>query len=209
MRIPILFGLACALLTAADYRGSVKSGGLAIPGATVTARQGDRQISTSTDESGNFVFSNMPPGAWNIEVEMMGFASVQQHLEMGDTDTPLNELALKLGANPRPTQSVVTAPAAAVKPAAESSPAATATATPPTQTAAVAGVSGGRSQGGRQQASGQTNTRTGGRGQGQTGAGFQRLEVSQTSQGDGPSGLGAQDAGAGRERIVPGQRKLE
>ena len=199
MRIPILFGLACALLTAADYRGSVKSGGLAIPGATVTAKQGDRQISTSTDESGNFVFSNMPPGTWEIEVEMMGFATVQQHLEMGDTDTPLNELALKLGANPRPTQSVVTAPAAAVKPAAESSPAATATANSPTQSASVAGANGGRSQGGRQQASGQANTRTGGRGQGQTGAGFQRLEVSQTSQGDGPSGLGAQDAGAGQE----------
>ena len=190
IRIPILAGLACALLTAADYRGSVKSAGLAIPGATVTAKQGDRQLSTSTDESGNFVFSNMPPGSWTIEVEMMGFATIPQHLEMGDTDPPMHELVLKLGANPVPVQTISTAPAAATKPVAESSPAAAATANPPSQRAVATGSNGGRPQ---------AAARAGGRGQSQGASGFQRLEVSQTSQGDVSAGFGAQDAGASQE----------
>ncbi len=186
-RILFLAGLACALLTAADYRGSVKSGGLAIPGATVTALQVERLISTSTDESGSFVFANMPPGSWTIEVEMMGFATVRQHLEMGDTDPPLHEMALKLGANPAPVLAASKTPVAeAGKPAAPDSPAPAA--------AVPARV--------RQQRAAAPGGRTSGRSQ--AGGGFQRVEASQTGQVDEAAGFSAPDAGAGGQEIAQG-----
>jgi hypothetical protein len=174
-RVLFLAGLACALSTAADYRGVVKSGDLAIPGATIMAREGNRQLSTSTDESGGFVFANMPPGSWTIEVEMMGFATVQQHLEMGETDPPLHEMALKLGASPAPVLAVSKPPVPeAGKPAAPDSQAPAAAAVPAR---------------GRQQSAAA--------GRSQAGGGFQRVEASQTGQADEAPSLGGQDAGAG------------
>ena len=62
--------LSTGILFATEQRGSVKVGGLPIPGANVTATLGEQKIVTSTDDNGVFIFPNLGPGVWTIEVEI-------------------------------------------------------------------------------------------------------------------------------------------
>ena len=57
----------------AEYHGQVTFGGLAVPGATVTATQGDKQLATTTDPQGLYSFPDLADGKWTIEVRMTGF----------------------------------------------------------------------------------------------------------------------------------------
>ena len=45
-----------------------------IPGATVTAIQGDKKVVTTTDDQGAYSFPDLADGVWNVQVEMLGFA---------------------------------------------------------------------------------------------------------------------------------------
>src|SRR5512143_3941774 len=65
--------LAVSSLLASEHRGFVKSGGMPIPGATVTATKGDKKVVTTTDDQGGYTFSNLEDGVWNVQVEMLGF----------------------------------------------------------------------------------------------------------------------------------------
>jgi hypothetical protein len=65
-------------LPAAEYRGQVTFGGLPVPGATVTATQGDKNASAITDLQGLYDLSDLPEGNWTIEIRMLGFAAVKQ-----------------------------------------------------------------------------------------------------------------------------------
>ncbi len=66
---------ACLLLEANVFAqsGIVKSNGLAVPGATVTAIQNGKSISTTTDETGRYEFAGLAPGSYAFEVRMFGF----------------------------------------------------------------------------------------------------------------------------------------
>lgn len=68
----LLLGLlsisAMPLARASKYYGQVTYGGLPIPGVTVTATQGGKTVSATTDEGGVFHFDDLPDGEWNIEV---------------------------------------------------------------------------------------------------------------------------------------------
>ncbi len=68
--------LSLAVLPAAEHHGTVKSGGLPLPGATVTATQGDKKFATTTDEQGAYAFPDLPDGTWTLQVEMFGFAPI-------------------------------------------------------------------------------------------------------------------------------------
>ncbi len=70
------------------YRGQVTFGGLPVPGATVKATQGTRQFSTTTDQEGLYSFPDLTDGAWTIEVEMTGFASLKQEVAIGPNASP-------------------------------------------------------------------------------------------------------------------------
>ena len=70
------------------YRGQVTSGGLPVPGATVKATQGTRQFSTTTDQEGLYSFPGLTDGTWTIEVEMTGFATLKQEVEIGPNAPP-------------------------------------------------------------------------------------------------------------------------
>lgn len=59
--------------SAFSQSGIVKSGGLPIPGATVTATQGDHKTVTTTDENGRYSFDGLAPGSYALEVRMFGF----------------------------------------------------------------------------------------------------------------------------------------
>jgi hypothetical protein len=69
--------LACTL-SAAEHKGQVKFGGLPVPGATVTATQGDKAVTAITDDQGKYSFPDLADGSWSIQVEMLGFTPLKQ-----------------------------------------------------------------------------------------------------------------------------------
>ncbi len=209
--------LAVVALVASEHHGVVKSNGVPVPGATVTATQGDKKLTTTTDDQGIYSFDDLPDGIWTISVEMLGFAKLSREVGVtAQSASPqwdlklqsLSDLNADLAAakktapvaTPATPTSAGTAtpekPAAAVetKPA---TPAATAATTPAPKAAATA--NGGRpSLRAAQQA-----VQNGGRG------GFQRLDVNasgeQTEAGAGAVDLGGVDVSqSSQDAIVVG-----
>jgi trimeric autotransporter adhesin len=68
---------------AAEHRGLVQFGGLPVPGATVTATQGDKKVAVITDDRGVFTFPDLADGAWNIEVQMLCFEPIKRDVTVG------------------------------------------------------------------------------------------------------------------------------
>ena len=99
-RIPIHFMrllAACLALTglmAAEHHGMVKSGGLPVPGATVTATSGAQKQTTTTDENGRYSFAELADGTWKIEVDMFGFAKLSNEVGIA-FNAPAAEWSLK------------------------------------------------------------------------------------------------------------------
>src|SRR5438046_5555956 len=73
--------LAAGILTAGEHRGVVKLGTLPVPGATVTARQGDKTVAVLTDVRGAYVLGDLADGTWTITVEMRGFVTAQRDVQ--------------------------------------------------------------------------------------------------------------------------------
>ena len=80
--LPLL--LLCCLAYGAQHTGSVKAGEQFVPGATVTATQGARQVVTSTDEKGQYTLE-LGPGEWSVSVRMFGFEEASQTVQDGST----------------------------------------------------------------------------------------------------------------------------
>ena len=72
--------IAVTGLMASEHHGTVKSGGIPVPGATVTAIQGDKKIATTTDDDGAYSFPDLADGVWTIEVQMLGFAKLSREI---------------------------------------------------------------------------------------------------------------------------------
>ncbi len=68
-------------LFGADYRGQVKLGDVAVPGAVIMATQGAAKLSTVTDVDGAFVFLNAAAGTWQVEISMSGFAPIRREMK--------------------------------------------------------------------------------------------------------------------------------
>src|SRR5580700_5086898 len=72
--------LLCLCMTAfaraSSYFGQITFGGLPVPGATITATQGSKTISVTSDEGGVFHFDDLPDGQWKIEVVMQCFQTI-------------------------------------------------------------------------------------------------------------------------------------
>src|ERR1035437_2287424 len=77
------------LLTAAQYNGSVRAADTFVPGATVTARQGDRKVSVFTDENGSYAM-DLALGVWDIQVEMFEFTPEKGQATIGSTAVTKN-----------------------------------------------------------------------------------------------------------------------
>ncbi len=69
--------MAAVSLVASEQHGEVTFGGLPVPGATVTATQGDKKLTAVTDPQGAYSFPDLADGVWTIQVEMLGFAPLQ------------------------------------------------------------------------------------------------------------------------------------
>jgi hypothetical protein len=86
--------VAVSALMASEYHGTVKAGGLAFPGATVAAIQGDKKMVTTTDPQGAFSFSELADGTWTIEVEVLGFEKMARQVGVA-SDAPSADFELK------------------------------------------------------------------------------------------------------------------
>jgi hypothetical protein len=95
LRHAILACLAAFGLAAAEHHGQVKFGGLPVPGATVTAVQGDKKQVAVTDSQGVYSFPDLPDGVWTIEVDMLCFAPLKQDVGVSESaPSPTWELKL-------------------------------------------------------------------------------------------------------------------
>ena len=70
----LILALSGGLLQAAQYTGSVRAADQPVPGAMVTAKQGDAKVIAYTDENGRYTM-DLAPGAWDISVEMFEFTT--------------------------------------------------------------------------------------------------------------------------------------
>lgn len=69
---------AHAAAFASEHHGQVIFNGLPVPGATVTARDSDRTLTTITDQQGLYTFPDLADGAWKLEISMSGFTTLDQ-----------------------------------------------------------------------------------------------------------------------------------
>jgi carboxypeptidase family protein len=175
--------VAVAGLMASEHHGTVKSGGLPVPGATVTATKGDERHVTTTDENGRYAFADLKDGVWKIEVEMLGFTRLSNEVGIA-FDAPAPEWSLKF----LPLSAIVAPPPANIEAAAKPAeqPAAAPAKTP--ATANVAPVPAAPAANANGNARGNQNGGRGGRGQNGTANGgrpslqqamnnFQRVDV--------------------------------
>src|SRR4051812_13185368 len=173
--------LTLSAMLASEHHGVVKSGGLPIPGATVTATQGDKKLVTTTDEQGAYSFPDLADGVWNVQVEMLGFAKVSNEVGIApNAPAPAWDVKLLSAADLKTalTGGPPAAPQPAVTPATEApKPAAPATTSATAQPPARPQQNPGRQGGARPSIRGSQQQAQGG------GRGFQRTEVPASTRG--------------------------
>src|SRR5215471_13116970 len=91
----ILTLLTILPLVASESRGVVKFGRVPLPGATVTATQGDQTEFAVTDADGKYTFPDLADGVWDLKVEMLCFATMKQEITV-TKDAPPTEWNLRL-----------------------------------------------------------------------------------------------------------------
>jgi hypothetical protein len=85
--------LTVAQLPAAEHTGTVKFGGLPVPGASVSATQGGRTRSTITNAQGVYSFSDLQDGPCAVRVEMQLFAAESREIVLPSANVSEWELA--------------------------------------------------------------------------------------------------------------------
>ena len=70
--------------------GLVKSANQPIPGASITATQGDTKVVTTTGENGRYTLPPLAKGAWTIEASMTGFTPVRKQVTDPDVSRSLD-----------------------------------------------------------------------------------------------------------------------
>src|SRR5262245_32242388 len=89
--IVLTFGLLVASTpgrAASEHYGQVTFGTVPVPGATVTASQGDKEVVTSTDQRGVYRFADLADGSWILKVEMIGFSPLSQDVTVAPDSPP-------------------------------------------------------------------------------------------------------------------------
>jgi len=90
-----LVSIAVFGLAAAEHHGQVKFGGQPVPGATVTATQGDKKLVAITDSQGVYSFPDIAEGVWTMTVEMLCFETGKRDIGVSpDAPSPVWDLKL-------------------------------------------------------------------------------------------------------------------
>ena len=90
----IVLLLSAVTLRASDHTGKVTLTGVSIPGATVTAKQGEKSIATISDQNGIYKFTGLADGAWTMTVSMVGFETMTREVTLPSSAEGVWELAL-------------------------------------------------------------------------------------------------------------------
>jgi trimeric autotransporter adhesin len=129
LRSLVAVGLVVFNLFASEQRGLVTFGGLPVPGATVTATQGDKKITALTDPQGAYSFPDLADGVWTIQVDMLGFSTLKNDITVGKETQPatwelkmlpldqIHAVAHSAAPPPPPPQPAATSPGEPQKPA--------------------------------------------------------------------------------------------
>jgi hypothetical protein len=129
LRSLVAVGLVVFNLFASEQHGLVTFGGLPVPGATVTATQGDKKITALTDQQGAYSFPDLADGVWTIQVDMLGFSTLKNDITVGKETQPatwdlkmlpldqIHAVAQSAAPPPSPPQPAATSSAEAPKPA--------------------------------------------------------------------------------------------
>ncbi len=147
--------LVVAGLSASPHQGVVKSNRQPVPGATVTATQGDKKFITTTDDNGAYSFADLDDGVWTLQVEMLGFDGVKREIKVAP-GTPPDEWDLRFQSEQEILAALAPKPAATAPVASTTAPAAPAAPVPASAPAVAS--RGGRN---RQDSSGQTYQQVG------------------------------------------------
>src|ERR1039457_5315982 len=134
-----------AVLAAAHHQGQVTFRALPVPGASVTASQGDHKATTTTDESGTYSLGELSDGNWTVEVSMPGFEKMTREVAISAA-APNAVWELKL--LPLPTQVTRVVPGKGPARTPAQAQAAAAAAAARNQQAAAANNAGGGGGGG-------------------------------------------------------------
>ncbi len=78
-----------------EQHGYVTFGGLPVPGATITATQGEKKFAAVSDAGGVYYFPDLPEGRWKFEVDMLCFAPVEEEITV-EAGSPPPTFELKL-----------------------------------------------------------------------------------------------------------------
>ncbi len=203
----LAFGaLACLValpLAAAEHHGTVKFGGLPLPGATVTLSQGDKKLAAISDGQGVYTFPDVPDGTWALQVEMLCFEPIKQDVAIAP-GAPSPEWEMKLlpldqiKASAPPPAQPSTPPTAAPSTVTTSTPAAAANgaAPPKPSIAAAEDVANGTGKSKNSKSAKPKKGAPAAAGNAPANAtnGFQRTDVNATGSGTPPpadSGIGA------------------
>ncbi|HTB12214.1 MAG TPA: TonB-dependent receptor [Bryobacteraceae bacterium] len=81
-----IFLFALPLPAGTKQSGSVRAADQFLPGASVTAVQGDTKITTFTDESGRYTL-DLAPGVWDVQIQVFGFTPVHEQITVGSEPT--------------------------------------------------------------------------------------------------------------------------
>ncbi len=87
--------LAAIPMEAVEHHGKVLFQGIPVPGATVTATQNGKQLTTMTDQNGDYSFRQLVDGVWTIQVEMRCFSTAKRDLAIAQ-DAAATEWNLEL-----------------------------------------------------------------------------------------------------------------
>ncbi|HUP03088.1 MAG TPA: carboxypeptidase-like regulatory domain-containing protein, partial [Bryobacteraceae bacterium] len=193
--------LAAAVLYAAEQHGTVKSGSLPIPGATITATMDDKKLVTTTDDQGNYTFPDIDTGVWKMTVEMLGFESQTKQIGVSpDAPSPqwdlklLDQAGLTAQLDAKTAAAAAAAPPAAAPAVSAPAPAASAAATPAPASAAPAAASSAAAPASAQGASQAAANGRGGRGA--------RGQAAQAANGRGSNGRGGANNNNGRPSLL-------
>ncbi len=91
----VLAWLTVTVLCATEHHGAVRFAGLPVPGATVTASQGNTKLVAITDQQGVYQFPDLANGIWTLQVEMLCFAPIKRDIDiLPDAPSPVWDLKL-------------------------------------------------------------------------------------------------------------------
>ncbi len=91
----LMLSMLPAFTFASEYHGQILYNDLPVPGATITATQGDKQFTATADDQGAYAFTDLPGGTWKIHIEMLCFSPIDDQLTVA-ANQPAGKWELKM-----------------------------------------------------------------------------------------------------------------